>query len=376
MNYITGIHSNPLILAYYLPQFHPFKENDEWWGKGFTEWTNVGKAKPLFRGHEQPKVPADLGYYDLRLPIVREQQVKLAREAGVSGFCYWHYWFGGKGRQLMNNIIDEVHATGKPDFPFCLGWANESWKAKQWRQDGTGDKILMEQKYEGEEDYRLHYEYVRELFKDPNYIYVDGKPFFLIYKPQNFPNIQEFIMLWNKWVKDDNISDGIYFIANLDSEKDFYKFRSIGFNAITPGRARKVDYEYWHTSKLKQKFISLFRKIKPTPTFTSYSKLQKYIFIDKFDNKEDVIPFIIPNWDHTPRSNRRGEVLLGSTPERFQKQVEIVLDGIKSKRNKIIMLKSWNEWGEGNYMEPDLKFGKGYIQALQNAISKFMNSQK
>lgn len=376
MNYKTGKDSAPLILAYYLPQFHPFKENDEWWGKGFTEWTNVGKAKPLFRGHEQPKVPADLGYYDLRLPIVREQQVELAREAGVSGFCYWHYWFGGKGRQLMNNIIDEVHATGKPDFPFCLGWANESWKAKQWRQDGSGDKILMEQRYEGEEDYRLHYEYVRGLFKDPNYIRIDGKPFFLIYKPQNFPNIQEFIMLWNKWIKDDNISNGIYFIATLDFENDFYKLRSIGFNAITLGRARKVDYEYWHTSKLKRKIISLFRKIKPTPIFTSYSKLLKYIFINEFDNKEDVIPFIIPNWDHTPRSNRKGEVLLGSTPERFQKQVEIVLDGIKSKHNKIIMLKSWNEWGEGNYMEPDLKFGKGYIQALQNAMSKFMNLQK
>ena len=128
----------PLVIAYYLPQFHPFKENDEWWGKGFTEWTNVGKAKPLFRGHYQPKVPADLGYYDLRLPEIRQQQAELAKEAGVSGFCYWHYWFG-EGRQLLNEIIDEVVATGKPDFPFCLGWANETWKAKQWNKDGSGE---------------------------------------------------------------------------------------------------------------------------------------------------------------------------------------------------------------------------------------------
>lgn len=170
----------PLVIAYYLPQFHPFKENDEWWGKGFTEWTNVGKAKPLFRGHYQPKVPADLGYYDLRLPEIRQQQAELAKEAGVSGFCYWHYWFG-EGRQLLNEIIDEVVATGKPDFPFCLGWANETWKAKQWNKDGSGDKVLIEQRYGGEDDYRHHFEYVLKIFKDDRYIKIKNCPLFLIY---------------------------------------------------------------------------------------------------------------------------------------------------------------------------------------------------
>lgn len=167
------------IIAYYLPQFHPFPENDEWWGKGFTEWTNVGKAKPLFHGHNQPKVPADLGYYDLRIPSVREEQARLAKEAGVYGFCYWHYWFGN-GKQLLNEIIDDVHASGKPNFPFCLGWANESWKAKQWRKDGSGDVLLEEQVYGGVDEYRRHFDYVLDLFKDPRYIRVDGKPFFLI----------------------------------------------------------------------------------------------------------------------------------------------------------------------------------------------------
>ena len=175
---------NTKIIAFYLPQFHPFKENDEWWGKGFTEWTNVGKAKSLFRGHQQPKVPADLGYYDLRLPEVRNQQVELAKSAGIYGFCYWHYWFGN-GVQLMNRIIDEVHSSESPDFPFCLGWANESWKAKQWNKDGSGDKILVEQTYPDIADFRKHYEYVRELFKDKRYIRYEGKPFFYIYKPLN-----------------------------------------------------------------------------------------------------------------------------------------------------------------------------------------------
>lgn len=368
MNYITGIHSNPLILAYYLPQFHPFKENDEWWGKGFTEWTNVGKAKPLFKGHEQPKVPADLGYYDLRLPIVREQQVELAREAGVSGFCYWHYWFGGKGRQLMNSIIDEVHATGKPDFPFCLGWANESWKAKQWRQDGAGDKILMEQRYEGELDYRLHYEYVRELFKDKRYIYIDSKPFFLIYKPNQFKDIRTFIKLWNKWVKEDGIAERIYFVANMDNQVDYEKFLSLGFNAITPTYYERITLACRQFSRLRQLTRKLYSHY-TSPYRFSYKQFSNFFWIKEFDEKENVIPFILPCWDHTPRSGKRGRVLIGSTPLLFKTHVKRTLKGISNKKNKIIMLKSWNEWAEGNYMEPDLKWGKGYIKALKDAIT-------
>ena len=376
MNYKTGTDSKPLILAYYLPQFHPFKENDEWWGKGFTEWTNVGKAKPLFKGHEQPKVPADLGYYDLRLPIVREQQVELAREAGVSGFCYWHYWFGGKGRQLMNNIIDEVHATGKPDFPFCLGWANESWKAKQWRQDGAGDKILMEQRYEGELDYRLHYEYVRDLFKDKRYVYIDSKPFFLIYKPNQFKDIRNFIKLWNSWIKADGIAEGIYFVANMDSIEDYKNFQTMGFNAITPTyfeRTLLAYNKYPHWKRLIRKIYFHFYP----PYRYNYQHSSKYFWLNEFDTQENVIPFILPCWDHTPRSGKRGRVLNGSTPSLFKHHVQQTLKGIKYKKNKLIMLKSWNEWAEGNYMEPDLKWGKKYINALKEALNlreKYENS--
>ena len=140
------------IIAFYLPQYHPFKENDEWWGKGFTEWTNVGKAKPLFRGHNQPRVPTELGYYDLRLPLVREQQAQMAQDAGIYAFCYWHYWFGN-GKRLIPEVFQEVLDSGKPDFPFCLGWANHSWYAKNWNSDGTTtNRLLMEQTYPGIDD--------------------------------------------------------------------------------------------------------------------------------------------------------------------------------------------------------------------------------
>ena len=160
----------------YLPQYHPFKENDQWWGKGFTEWTNVGKAKPLFRGHYQPRVPADLGYYDLRLPIIREEQAELAREAGVEGFMYWHYWFGN-GKRLIPEVFDEVLESGSPSLPFCLGWANHSWFSKNWNADGSiSKKLLMEQTYPGIEDEKMHFAFLLKAFKDKRYIKVDDKP--------------------------------------------------------------------------------------------------------------------------------------------------------------------------------------------------------
>ena len=168
----------PRLIAYYLPQYHPIPENDAWWGNGFTEWTNVAKAKPLFRGHYQPHIPADLGFYDLRVPEVREAQAALAREAGIEGFCYWHYWFGGK--RLLERPFDEVLASGKPDFPFCLAWANASWTGIWY---GADDRILQEQTYPGLEDHRAHFEALLPAFKDPRYIRVDGKPLFMIFQP-------------------------------------------------------------------------------------------------------------------------------------------------------------------------------------------------
>ena len=180
----------PRVIALYLPQYYPFKENDEWWGKGFTEWTNVGKAKPLFKDHYQPKVPADLGYYDLRIPSVREQQAELAREAGIEGFCYWHYWFGN-GKRLLADVFDEVLESGHPDFPFCLGWANHSWNSKCWKFDDSilVEKTLMEQTYPGEEDIQMHFKFLLKAFSDPRYIKVDGKPFFLIHDVEKLPEL-------------------------------------------------------------------------------------------------------------------------------------------------------------------------------------------
>lgn len=359
----------PYVIAYYLPQFHPFKENDEWWGKGFTEWTNVGKAKPFYRGQLQPRVPADLGYYDLRLPKVREQQVILAKEAGVSAFCYWHYWFG-IGRQLMNDIIDEVANTGQPDFPFCLGWANESWKAKVWNTDGLGDRVLMKQEYGGLADYRAHYEYVREKFKNKNYVRVGGRPFFLIYKPNQIPDVTEFITLWNKWVKEDKIADGVYFVAHLDTQSELDKWLNLGFNAGTPAHLQRVFADFFSKNPYIQSLVNKYHRLMKLPKKVDMENLNKHIVEDGYETREDVIPFIMPQWDHTPRSGSKGYFLANATPEKFKEQVEKVLATIHKKHNKLIILKSWNEWGEGNFMEPDLIYGKGFIKALNEALNK------
>ena len=355
------------IIAFYLPQFHPFPENDEWWGKGFTEWTNVAKAKPLFRGHYQPKIPSDLGFYDLRLPIVREEQAKLAREAGVYGFCYWHYWFGQK--QLMNDIIDDVLDSGEPDFPFCLGWANESWKAKLWNKDGRGDKTLIEQTYGGLEDYRAHFDYAKRLFKDKRYIRIDGKPFFLIYRPNDFADCAMFIELWNKWAKEEKISDGVYFVANMDKDSDYPSLISMGFDAVTPSMKSRTDISDSRSTIIKR-YKSLEHKLRNRPFCDDFEMVSRRLWRDEMDMEENVFPFLIPNWDHSPRSGKNARVFIGSTPEAFQKQAESIISKVKAKHHNILMLKSWNEWGEGNYMEPDLKFGKGYIAALRNVLEK------
>lgn len=360
------------IIAFYLPQFHPFKENDEWWGKGFTEWTNVGKAKPLFRGHYQPRVPADLGYYDLRLPIVREQQAELARNAGIEGFCYWHYWFGN-GKTLLANIFDEVVKSGKPDFPFCLGWANHDWSRRTWNSDAAMQKDLelMKQEYPGEQDHINHFFTLLPAFKDKRYIRVDGKPLFAIYDAEAFPDVQGFMKLWTRLAQENGL-EGFHFIAQTHGWASRYeKVLNMGFDALTLENfwlAQSKVRGGYIPQMLLHKFRKYFPNLAPLDKY-SYKKILKHWFTE-YDKMENGYPTIIPNWDRSPRGGRRAVIYTGSTPELFKKHVEEALDLVKDKQpeHRIIFLKSWNEWAEGNYMEPDLKFGHGYLDALRDAI--------
>jgi len=355
---------NSKLLAYYLPQFHPIPENDLWWGKGYTEWTNVAKAKPLFRNHYQPRIPADLGFYDLRLSQTREQQAEMAREAGVYGFCYWHYYFGG-GKRLLELPFNEVLASEKLDFPFCLAWANHSWENKTWSKDGK-NKMLIEQKYGGMEDYKLHFEMLKQAFCDKRYIKIDGKPLFSIFSVNNW-NVAEFLEIWNKLINESKIAEKFYFVARIDGEPATDKVLSLGFDAVTLEPASR--YSRFNHESIFQKILNrISRYFMQKPTIVEYSKIISKLSNENFDIKENVIPFILPNWDHSPRSGIHSFVLHNSTPELFRKHLQNVFEIVKRKENKLIFLKSWNEWAEGNYMEPDLKFGNGYLEALRDVL--------
>ena len=356
----------PLIIAYYLPQYHPIPENDEWWGKGFTEWTNVAKAKPLFKGHYQPKIPADLGFYDLRVPEVREQQAELAREAGVDGFCYWHYWFGN-GKELLERPFKEVLESGKPNFPFCLGWANESWEAKMWNSDGVQTKkTLIEQTYPSEEDVEKHFYSLIKAFKDPRYLRINNCPIFLIYRPQFLRNATEFMNKWNSLLRKESIAEKFFFIANT-SDKEYMEFLNLGFDAAVISPTERFETKYKSKKLLLRAVNYFFRLITKKALLIEYKDAVKNLWRPEIDLNERVVPTIVPNWDHSPRSKNTFSILINSTPKLFKNHCIQILNGIQRKKNKLIILKSWNEWGEGNYMEPDLKFGKGYIKALSEA---------
>lgn len=351
------------VIAYYLPQFHPIPENDKWWGKGFTEWTNVGKAKPLFKGHYQPRIPADLGYYDLRMSEIREAQAEMALEAGIEGFCYWHYWFGN-GKRLLERPFNEVLKSGKPDFPFCLAWANTTWTG-DWNNEHK--RILQEQSYPGIKDYTDHFYENLKAFADHRYIHIDNRMVFVLYKPLDLPNPRMFIELWNKLAKQNGLRD-FYFIAiSSNPSVEIDRLLQMGFDAVNS--LRMLDAQI-SISKIYRFYTGISRKF-----FSGKTGLTKYEYADIINNwiknedySENVIPSILPNWDASPRSSKRATIIHNSSPEIFEKHVSEMLHVVSEKKNKILFLKSWNEWAEGNYVEPDLVYGSKYIDVLRKYI--------
>ncbi len=360
------------VIAYYLPQFYPCEFNNKWYGKGFTEWINVGKAKPLYPGHYQPQIPGELGYYDLRVPEVAERQVELAKEAGIAGFAYWHYWFGN-GRKLLEMPSERMLNTGKPDFPFFFAWDNSNWFKKKWDIKKGKDVLIMDMAYPGDQDEKDHFNYCLQFFKDERYIRYDGCPLFLIYNPLDMPDVTAFMQHWNQLLKDSGAGEKFCFIGEAKNNSEYEKLKSKGIDIITFSRTTRVGVDTSRPlSYLKMKTIRglyKFLHIK-IPNLVSYNKVLKYGWNQELDSLEDVIPMIIPRWDHTPRSKGRDMVYTHVTPEKFGKAASIVLGGVEKKQNKLVVLKSWNEWGEGNYMEPDDKFGKAFINALGKLINK------
>ncbi|WKZ52786.1 MAG: glycoside hydrolase family 99-like domain-containing protein [Anaerolineales bacterium] len=349
------------LIAYYLPQYHPIPENDEWWGKGFTEWTNVAKARPLFRGHYQPRLPGELGFYDLRVPETRETQAQLAREHGIEGFCYWHYWLGG-GKILLQRPFEEVLASGKPDFPFCLGWANHSWTGIWF---GAPDKTLCEQTYPGLEDHLAHFDYLLKAFKDPRYITVEGKPLLHIFRPYEIPNIKSVMDLWRELALENGLT-GLYIVGEGITP---LQVDSFGLDGLTYSRHRHIAEIKIPKYNIQRRFLSWYRKTFRKPAHYLYKDAMKYFFRDKL-SASNHFPSIITNWDSTPRLGWQGVVLKGVTPNLFRAHVRKIIQAVshKDKEHRLIFVKSWNEWAEGNYLEPDQRYGRAFLEVLRDEM--------
>lgn len=358
-------------LAYYLPQYHPIPENDEWWGKGFTEWTNVARAKPLFKGHYQPILPADLGFYDLRLPESQEQQAQLAKEYGIDGFIYYQYWFGN-GKVLLEKPAEAMLSNNSITIPFCFCWANETWKGI-WH--GLDDpSVLIEQTYDGERGFRIYFDYLLPFFNDKRYIKIENKPMFHVYRFDDIPNPDQFITIFNE-LAIANGFDGIYFIATIASAavlKNDLIYGKVDNEVFQKMRYKKgflfenIRYLGWLERKIKVKlgFTNLIGK-RLKPLIFDYNKAVSHFNVTFSDKK--YIPCVFPNWDNSARSGKKSLIFINSNPESWKIHLEkTVKELLKNLNNpQIIIIKSWNEWAEGNYLEPDLKYGLKWLEALK-----------
>ncbi|MDE6282630.1 MAG: glycoside hydrolase family 99-like domain-containing protein [Muribaculaceae bacterium] len=358
------------IIAFYLPQYYPTELNNQWYGMGFTEWTNVGKAQKLFRNHYQPHVPADLGYYDLRNPETRKLQAQLAKEAGIEGFCYYHYWFG-EGHEELDIPFKEVVKSGEPDFPFCLCWANQSWYSKFWNNDiNCAPKLIAEQKYDNEEWRTKHFLSLLSAFQDKRYIKIDNKLLFMIYRPLEYPDVKIFMDHWKELAAQYHLP-GFYFVGQATNEKDAELILKLGFDGVNISRKDDFLSTYKYANFFNKYRCKLIRLFGGAPYHYQYKDIvDSFINISGIENNHNVFPTLIHNWDHSPRSGKRAVIFHNAHPEFFRKNIRQALKVIEQKdlEHKIVFLKSWNEWGEGNYIEPDLKYGRGYINVLKEEI--------
>ena len=360
--------NNQLIrsIAFYLPQYHPIPENDRWWGKGFTEWTNVSKAKPLFPNHYQPHQPADLGFYDLRLPEARQAQADLAKAYGIHGFCYYHYWF--TGQRLLERPFEEVLASKEPDFPFCLCWANENW-TRRW--DGKNEDILAGQVY-SEQDDRQHLRYLVRAFQDPRYIRIDGKPLFLVYRASQIPDPLVTTTTWRDEAQ--RLGIGELYLVRVESFPDEHNDPvAIGFDASVEFQP---DWGNLGLPLQKGRKWGLARKLKLAEPAYGNNNIYDYgtivdLMLAKTAAPHKRFPCVTPTWDNAARrKNGNATILQNSTPELYERWLKAVVTRELStpKSDRIVFINAWNEWAEGNHLEPCQKWGHAYLEATQRVI--------
>jgi lipopolysaccharide biosynthesis protein len=346
-------------IAFVLPQFHPIPENDAWWGKGFTEWTNVTKAKPLYEGHYQPQLPTDLGFYDLRLPEARQAQASLAKDYGIEGFCYYHYWFNGK--RLLDRPLDGMLKQKDLDMPFMLCWANENW-TRRW--DGRDEEVLIKQNYSIEDD-KAHIRWLcKHVFSDERYIKVDGKPIFPIYNHRHFPDLKRTGEIWRQIAKDEFGFPDLY-LCVLESFNVKVNPEDYNFDAAVEFSPHKIMVDYIPKTFLQK------MKLKQSFDFRNFETA-----VDKILNRK-IPPFklfrsVTPGWDNTPRMGKNALITVGSSPELYYKWLSQIVKEFEpfSKNENFIFINAMNEWAEGNHLEPCIKYGRAYLEATKKAIEQ------
>jgi len=354
------------LIAFYLPQYHPIPENDHWWGKGFTEWTNVTKAKPLFRGHYQPHLPADLGFYDLRVPEVREAQAALAREYEIYGFCYHHYWF--HGNRLLHRPFAEVLASGRPDFPFCLCWANENW-TRVW--DGREREVLITQAHSHDDDV-AHIRALIPAFQDRRYIRIHGKPLFLVYRTDRLPDARRTAAIWRDEAARAGIGD--LFLVAVESHVGDIEPTAAGVDGT-------VEFSpNWAVPGVPlfrgRKRYELLRKIGViSQAYHEHSVFDYQVMADQMLGKPQPVHkrflCVMPSWDNTPRRATNAYILHGSTPQGYESWLRTAVRRTVERFSgdeRIVFINAWNEWGEGCHLEPDQRWGHAYLEATRRAL--------
>jgi lipopolysaccharide biosynthesis protein len=348
-------------LAFYLPQFHPIPENDAWWGRGFTEWTSVAKARPLFPGHYQPHVPADLGFCDLRVSETREAQAALAREYGIFGFCYYHYWFNG--RRLLERPFREVLESGRPDFPFCLCWANEDW-TRAW--DGASGEVLLAQQHSPDDD-RAHIRSLLTTFADPRYVRVDGKPLFLVYAANRLSDPSRTTDLWRDEASRAGV--GELYLCCVENERERGDPSDLGFDAAVDFQP---DFANLGRAQRRSRLERVARRLHVTNPAYRWHRIYDYeTVVERMLSRPQVpykrFPGVTPGWDNTPRRKRQGIVLRNSSPEAYERWLRATVDAFTpfGPGEDLLFLNAWNEWGEGNHLEPCQRWGRAYLEATR-----------
>lgn len=358
------------LIAFYLPQFHEIPENNSWWGKGFTEWENVKKNKPLFYGHYQPRIPLNHNYYNLLDDNVMTQQMSLAKKYGIYGFCFYHYWF--KGKKLLERPVERLLQNQKASLPFCFAWANEPW-TRTWHGMQGEKEVLMRQDYGEEENWKEHFEYLLPFFQDKHYIKVNNKPMFLIYHISQIECSKELFEYWNQLAIKYGF-DGIYLVSMINA---------FDINTILPSVCATVDFEPGKTRRKNAGTSNSFSLIKQelTKKRSSYGIWNRFIYnsLDydavnkemlKQVHKQNEFRGIFVDYDDSPRRQLRGLISKGATPQKFEQYLSQSIKKSIEEKNAFLFINAWNEWGESNYLEPDERYGYAYLHAVRRALKK------